>query len=286
MKKVAWLVLVLVVVVGVGVFIYRGRCDGKPDVIEFPYQVVMAPQNLLIVDGYELRGRVVFTWEEGDSLRVNGIPILPSRRSPFGPTDEELEARARAFLMRIPFARALFDSGKTVSEVRDIYNTRLGNWIDRSIEVYWRVFLATGSPDSGVAAVRREMDTVLVDPERTEVSSRGMKVWFKEEGQRAPLLVQFGERPPREFRPREEASKITYEKVADDVRSLRMDLKIPETQVLVVDASYRVMGGHTVDEAVAQIEAGKEGRYIEGPLDKKQVRWVLLRRGVKVDELR
>lgn len=118
-------ILVAVVSVGVGVFLCRGGCDRKPDANGFPYQVVMALQNLLIVDGYELRGGVVFTWQEGDSLRVNGIPILPARRSPFGPTKEKDEERVMGFLMRIPFAKVMFDSGKGVWEVSEIYERRL-----------------------------------------------------------------------------------------------------------------------------------------------------------------
>lgn len=286
MRKLLLALFVLVVVVCLGLFLYRGKCDDKADVIEFPYQVVMAPQNLLIVDGYELRGKVVFTWEEGDSLRVNGIPIVPSRLSPFRPPPEE-EMRKKAWwrekLMELPYVAELVRSGKTVEEASEIYDRRCENAVDSVIAAYWRKYLATGSTDSGVAAAWGALDTVLFDPSQTKIFPSGLVTKFK--GRQYDFTIAFRDKPPWEYPSREEMSRFTYEKACYHVRSLRMDLKTSDTQVLVVNGSYRVMGGRVVDEAVAQIEAGLKGRYIKGPLSEEDVRWVLLRRGVKVDEL-
>jgi len=287
MKRAIVIGLVVVVVVGVGFLVYRARCeDGSEGLVEFPYEIEIAPQNVLFVDGYEFHGKVTCTWEPGDSLRIEGIPILPRRPLPFGPPAEEREAMVRALFGKVPFVQEQLDSGKSWSEAMDAYERHLRRYIYNAKAVYWRVLERTRSEDSAVEAVIDSLDRSYLDPSfEPRVFPGGMQVKFL--GERRPVGIDFGEKPPWEMPSLEELQRVTQERASDYVRGLARELG-SSTETLVVrsiTSSTTVMGRGVVEEAIRQIEEGRKGRLVEGPLDEEQLKLILLRKGVKIDEL-
>ena len=67
----------------------RGACQVEVPDIEFPYVLRIAEGNVLFVHGHEYRDSVIFTYEPGDSLRMEGMAILPPPPFPSEPMSEE-----------------------------------------------------------------------------------------------------------------------------------------------------------------------------------------------------
>jgi len=287
MKRAALVAFIVAAGIAIGFLIYRARCeDGSEGLVEFPYEIEIAPQNVLFVDGYEFHGKVTCTWEPGDSLRIEGIPILPRRPLPFGPPAEEREAMVRALFGKVPFVQEQLDSGKSWSEAMDAYERHLRRYIYNAKAVYWRVLERTRSEDSAVEAVIDSLDRSYLDPSfEPRVFPGGMQVKFL--GERRPVGIDFGEKPPWEMPSLEELQRVTHKKASDYVTTLehRLGQRIPTLIVISDTASLTLMGRAQVQDVLDQIEEGRKGRLVEGPLDEEQLKLILLRKGVKIDEL-
>lgn len=312
MKRAIVIGLVVVVVVGVGFLVYRARCeDGSEGLVEFPYEIEIAPQNVLFVDGYEFHGKVTCTWEPGDSLRIEGIPILPRRPRPreLYPSEERVQKKwanepfvrqcvekgmtwheaVREYELserygQVPFVKQLVEQGRTWAAAVHEYNKRIEEITSASNRAYWKVLLSTGSKELAAQAALDSLERTFVDPSfEPKASAYGMVVKFQ--GYPVPHSIAFSEKPPWEMPSLEELQRVTRKKASDVARRLQRYLSQTGTQALMVGSGHLELGGGVVEEAMRQIEEGRKGRLVEGPLDERELKLILLRKGVKIDEL-
>ena len=288
MRRVGLVVAVAVIACGVGLLVLRGRCDDGREAkesVEFPYAVRIAPQNMLFVDGHEFHGEVVFSWEPGDSLRIEGIPVLPRRPLPEALRQPELsEEFLRRRYRRVPFVMERVEQGRTwgeaVSEYRPVKSA-----ICREIdETYWRLVESTGSHDAAALALLDSLDRgivdLLVDP---QVFSWGMNVLLK--GDSAMVSVAFGDEPPWERPTLEDIQRVTYEKASDFTRGMARNLSDITVTCLVVAPGRTDFGRGVVNRALKQIEEAEKGNMVEGPLPERELMLILMVRGVNSEEI-
>jgi hypothetical protein len=280
-------------------------------VVEFPYTLEIAPGNYLFVDGHEFHGEVVCTWEAGDSVRIEGIPVLPSRPAPRRERSEsELMEKYGddAFMLeRVgegmtwsgalrekelwksyrsnPYISGRVDEGMTWDEAVGEYFRRLEETGDLANRAYWKVLEATGSKERAAAAALDSLDRTLLDPTfEPEVATTGMALRFV--GQEE-LKMAFTYKPPWEMPTLEELQRVTPKKAQGLARSLALTLGRQEgTWMKVISSQVGKMtfAGRAVSKALKQIEEGEKGRLTTGPLPERELKLILSVRGVKIDE--
>jgi hypothetical protein len=305
------LVVLVVVVLGMMVLVLRGRCDEDEDVVEFPHTIEIAPGNYLFVDGHEFHGEVVCTWEPGDSVRIEGIPVLPSRPMPRKePSEAELMGKYGddAFMLeRVdggmtwkealrekelwksyrwnPYISERVDEGMTWDEAVGEYFRRMEETGDLANRAYWKVLEATGSKEKAAAAALDSLDRTVLDPSfEPRVATTGMALRFV--GQEE-LQMAFTYKPPWEMPTLEELRKVTPKKARGLARSVARTLGRPKgTWMKVISSQVGEMtfAGRAVSKALKQIEEGEKGRLTTGPLPERELKLILSVRGVKIDE--
>jgi hypothetical protein len=299
--------MVVLVVSVIGLVVLRGRCDDSKGLVEFPYVVRIAPQNVLFVDGHEFHGEVVCTWEPGDSLRIEGIPVLPRRVVRGEPTEDEL----RQEFGRIPFVLECVDGGMSWGEaVRenklrqqysgnrfivervsegmswdesvDEYYAGIEETGDSANRAYWKVLEATGSKEMAAQAALDSLDRRLLDPSfEPRVSTGGMVMRFL--GQQEYSMA-FTDKPPWEIPTLEEIQRVTHEKASDFMRRVARHVGETRTACLEIPTAGRTaFGRDVVRRASRQIEEAEKGNMVEGPLPEEELKLILMVRGVKVD---
>jgi hypothetical protein len=309
MRRVGLVVLV-VVVLGV-VIVLRGRCDEGEDVVEFPYTVEIAPGNYLFVDGHEFHGEVVCTWEAGDSVRIEGIPVLPSRPVPrrerseselmekYGDDAFMLERvgegmmwkealREKELMQRyrgVPFVEKEVDKGATWHEAVNAYNREVDKVIDGVDMAYWEALVAGGSKTEAMQAALDSLDRSLLDPAaEVKASESGMSIQF--EGRPGRISFFFPDKPPWEMPTLEELQRVTPKKASYIIRSISSCTSQTRTACmqLVSRTAHISLYGGSVTKAVKQIAESKGGTISDGPIPEREMKRILSARGVKINE--
>jgi len=309
MKRVG-LVVVVVAILGMMAVVLRGRCDEGKDEVEFPYTLEIAPGNYLFVDGHEFHGEVVCTWEVGDSVRIEGIPVLPSRPVPRKERSEaELMEKygGDAFMLeRVdegmtwkealrekelwtsyrwnPYIVERVEEGMTWEEAVSEYFRRMEETGDLANRAYWKVLEATGSKEKAAAAALDSLDRTLLDPTfEPRVSTTGMALRFM--GQEE-LGISFTYKPPWEMPTLEERQRVTPKKASYIIRSISSCASQTRTACmqLVSRTAHISLYGGSVAKAVKQIAESKGGTISDGPIPEREMRRILSARGVKIYE--
>ena len=91
---------------------------GERALVALPLEFDVAPSNRLYVDGVLIEHAGITT-SEGDSLYLNGVPILPRRPCPKSPPLSE-ETYARLY-GSVPFVQRLMESGASAREAGEAY---------------------------------------------------------------------------------------------------------------------------------------------------------------------
>jgi len=130
--------------------------------LEFPYTIKIAPENRLYVHGHEITGEAVCTWAPGDTMRINGLAVLPTPRSPEKVIPEE---RLEEVYKGVPFVRLLVEGGSTWAEAVEAFSEKIDQLYLEAGNRYWDVLERTGSDELAVEAVLDSLDHALLDPE-------------------------------------------------------------------------------------------------------------------------
>jgi hypothetical protein len=284
MRRVVLIVALVVVASGIGILVLRGRCDDGKELVEFPYVIKIAPKNILFVDGHEFHGEVLCTWEPGDSLRIEGIPVLPRRPPPIPGQPKRTEEDFRRQYGEVPVVLELVEAGATWREAAKAYSRRIEKFVDDAKRAYWKVLEATGSEELAVQAVLDSVDRTLLDPsEEPRVFPSGMG--FRLQGRRGGYSVAFGEKPPWEMPTLEEIQKVTHEKASEYTRGVARHLGNTRTACLEVPAAgLTVLGRGVVKRALRQIEEAEKGNMVDGPLPERELKLILMVREGEIDE--
>jgi hypothetical protein len=136
-------------------------CGEEGEDIEFPYLLKVAAGNALIAHGHVFQSDVWCRWGPDDTLRIEGLAVLPSPVHPMPPLSE---ARLCSLYNEVPFVQGLIATGHTWRDAADAYNRRRAAFEESLQVAYWRTLTATGSEDSAVEAMKEAMDWDLVDP--------------------------------------------------------------------------------------------------------------------------
>jgi hypothetical protein len=249
-----------------------GWHEVKGEDIAFPYVLWIAEGNVLFVHGHEYRDSVVFTWEPGDSVRIDGMAVLPARpRPPRVPRDAEL---IRAF-GDVPLVVLMVESGATWQEAAGEYERRMHRSIRLATRRFWEVFDSTGSYETAGEAAVKSIDRSLLDSEReTKMIGRKMMIvnW---EGLLPDMRLDLSERPFVGPLPERE---ITHRKAAGLVRRIGppLDGTLGSPWVVVIDhGGEMIVSGETAGEAIRQVESARRGETTEGPLHMDEIEEIL-----------
>jgi hypothetical protein len=269
-------VLILLMVVAALVLPGPGSAQVETRDIEFPYVLRIVEGNVLFVHGHRCRDSVVVTWEPGDSVRINGMAVLPARPTPPRvPSDADL---MRAF-GEVPFVVARVENGATWQAAADEYEGRMHKSIGTATERFWQVFDSTGSYKQAGEAAVASMDWSLLDPEK-ETKMIGEKMMIVNwEGLLPDMRLDLSERPLKGPFPKREA---TYRKAAGLVRRIGPPLDgTYGTRWLVVlrYGGELITSGEDVEKALRQVDMARNGKYIKGPLTDGEVTEILQAEG-------
>jgi hypothetical protein len=250
-------------------------CDGEEGDMEFPYILRIAEGNVLFAHGYEYRDSVAFTYEPGDSLRIEGMAILPSPPFPSEPMSEENLAKTYA---RVPFIVERVEEGLTWREASEEWYKERAKILLAMKQVYWGVLDSTGSHDKASAAALAALDRSLLDPDKEPTVGRTIAriPWEGSIGEFANMVRH----PKGEKRSR--YPEVTLERAtgyaAGIIKCLDGTYGVPWVVVLERRGRKRLAGGEA-EEALQQIELAWRGDFIKGPLDKTALKEILSRIG-------
>jgi hypothetical protein len=234
----------------------------RPD-IEFPYVLRIAEGNVLVVHGHVFRDSVVFTWRPDDSLRIEGMAVMPA--PPVPPktfTEEELSESSR----NVPFIADRVKQGSTWREARNEFRRACLQVESEMLETYWAVMDSTGSPELARQAVLGSVDpSLFADGTVPRITQSSIRVtWQNHMTQRIPLGKREPFRPPDDEVPSPKEKAVRYTVSA----SRWLDRQGATPWVAVVDRrGIAGMSGSEAFEAIHQIEMAGHGQFVEGPLD-------------------
>ena len=247
-------------------------CGGSEPEIVFPYSLEIAEGNHLIVMGHHFTGTVVLTWEPGDTLRIEGIPVVPKRKLPERrPSEEELES----LYGNVPYVMQLVDSGASWHDASASYGLVRGELSKTLERVYWDTVNETGSEDLALQAVWNALDWSLVDSTAVQkVSPRGVILVWK--GMKHSHTIEFRDSHPDSFtKPPPKHHSAKY--VADWVKRLsgRLSGKKGGPWMEVIYPGRTSLGGKSVAEALRQFRDAADGKRTDGPLSKYEVELII-----------
>ena len=230
--------------------------------IEFPYRFRMVPNHVLIVHGRHIEGEVELDWERGDSLRINGIAVIPfppSKRREF--SEEEL----RRVYGEVPFVLELVEAGSTWTKAVEEYLHEVDRTISRLERRYWAVRDSTGSHGKAMEAALEALDRSLLDP-AVEPRSTGNGILLKWAGLRGEGIIDLRVRPVEKVRKRKELSEAEAQHWAKMI-IMRLEPVNSAPRVVVVSRKgVFFFDSKESREAIRQLEAAKRGIVTEGPL--------------------
>ena len=230
--------------------------------IEFPYRFRMVPNHVLIVHGRHIEGDVELDWEPGDSLRINGVAVIPFPPSkPREYSEEEL----RRVYGEVPFVLERVRAGSTWAKAVEEHDRRVDKVVSRVRRRYWAVRDSTGSHGKAMRAALASLDRSLLDPE-VEPRSTGNGILLKWDGLLAEGIVEIGNRPGSKPRGRKELSEAEAQLWAKLI--IRRLAPENETPMVVAISRKGVFFFDSEDsrKAIRQLEEARRGVISEGPL--------------------
>lgn len=259
--------------------------DDSPDStssLEFPHRLRIAPGNVLFVHGHEFRDEIVFTWQEGDTLRIEGLPVLPP---PSAPTSRLADDRLESLYGEVPYVQNLVAEGHSWRDAASAYNLRRGEFAKTLERVFWNALAVSGSESLAVKAVRDSMDWTIVSPSpEPKVTARGVGLAWK--GMKYWYSIGFSDTPP-DGPPTPGTTRYTEKYIKSIVRGIseRLGGEIETRWMEIISGGHTTLGGESVAEALRQIQEAENGRSIEGPLTERELLQILqVRGGVLKDE--
>ncbi len=249
--------------------------NGSGEEIEFPYLLKIAPGNVLIVHGHDFRDEVWITWEPGDSLRVEGLPILPLPPVPRKVLSERGLAEVYGTVEHV---RDLVDSGYTWRQATQAYLRERSDVRRSMVHLYEAVLDSTGSTDKAAGAVAEFSDRSLLEPGTKPVVTRTSIIVSWQGSVTEHIMLK-----PASGQERTEFPEVSEEDQAKiKTRDLAAWLDGRRTGTYVVLKSHRgtnVFAGDAARSAIDQIEKAKEGNIGEGPVDKRELERVIEMQG-------
>jgi hypothetical protein len=267
-------VLILVVILAVVILpeVDMGQVE-TPD-IEFPYVLRIAEGNVLVVHGRVFRDSVTFTWAPDDSLRIEGLAVMPA---PAMPPKTYTEERLAEVYGDVPFIVDLVDKGYTWDAAVQQYDVKILQIRSWMLATYRAVLDSTGSHEKARKAVLDSVDRSLFED--------GAAPWIGESMIKAPWAGGFVEfiplKEPEPFTPPPEEIPSPKEKAIRYTVSASRWLDRPGATpwVAVVDRrGIRGMSGSNAYEAIDQIENAGRGEFVDGPLDEFTLEEIILKR--------
>jgi hypothetical protein len=236
------------------------RNKRPPIVVEFPYLLRIAEGSVLVVHGHDFRDSVWITWENGDSMRVEGLPVVPP---PPVPRKVLSEGAYASLYGKVPYVRSLVDSGATWREAYQVWSEKRKE-IERSmVRLYNQIIDSTGSHEAAVRAVDAAIDRSLLEPgARIEVTSRYLEVTWQG---RPREQVMCSTSTPLEgpLLPLE----LDAERMRSSARRLAFFLAPPRKSPAFVNWNPRGFGAGGGQEAIDQLEMAKRGVKVDGFMD-------------------
>ncbi|MFH1311654.1 MAG: hypothetical protein ABIJ00_00350 [Candidatus Eisenbacteria bacterium] len=246
--------------------------SGEPS-IEFPYVLKIAPGNVLVVYGHVIRNEVLVTWEPGDSLRVEGLPILPKPSVPRIVLSEHGLAKTYG---RVDYVRERVDSGYTWRQATDASFQKRHEEIQSARAVYATVIDSTGSHEKAARAVSNSFDRSLLRPgyEPVVTLTHTSVEWQGGFTDHDMPELEFNRGNP-DFK--EIFKKTTEEgRACFKTRQLVWWLGGPGICVVMENpGGMRASCGDSARRAVAQIEAAEMGSIKEGRIDETDLRRII-----------
>ena len=267
-------VLILVVILAVVILpeVDMGQVE-TPD-IEFPYVLRIAEGNVLVVHGRVFRDSVTFTWAPDDSLRIEGLAVMPA---PAMPPKTYTEERLAEVYGDVPFIVDLVDKGYTWDAAVQQYDVKILQIRSWMLATYRAVLDSTGSHEKARKAVLDSVDRSLFKDE-TALRITESSIWATWEGtgtERISLKEPEPFTPPPEEIPSPKEKAIRYTVSA----SRWLDRPGATPWVAVVDRrGIRGMSGSNAYEAIDQIENAGRGEFVDGPLDEFTLEEIILER--------
>ena len=265
-------VLILSMVLVALVLPAKGSAQVETQGIEFPYVLRIAPGNVLIVHGRVYRDSVTITWEPGDSLRIEGMAVLPAPAIP--PKVISEERRAEIF-GDVPLIVAMVDSGTSWKDALNEYRRRCLEIRSAMLDTYWAVLDSTGSQEAAADAVLNTVDrSLFADGAALRINESCIRApWQDGATEHIPLERPHrpDPQPERLLGPREKAVRYT-ESIAR-----RIDHRAKGHWVVVVDRrGWAGMSGAQAREALKQIEMVEGNKFLAGPLDEFTLEEIVL----------
>lgn len=253
-------VLVIAVVISLAGVVAGNGPGGE---VEFPYLLKIAPGNVLLVHGHEFQDEVLITWDLGDSLRIEGMAILPT--PPVAPRliDEE---RLADLYSGSPFVTALVESGATWAEASDEYCREQSAVLTAVADLYWSSLDSTGSHDRAISEATRSLESPVLDPGFEPVASRS-SILIRWDDQSTELV--FLKRRPPDTSSRQ-IQEISASRAEGETRTLASLLSVDRTGTTIVVISprvYSIWSGEKATRALGQLEEARNGRKALGPID-------------------
>ncbi len=242
----------------------RGSCpvrkERAPIVVEFPYLLRIAEGSVLVVHGHDFRDSVWITWEYGDSMRVEGLPVVPP---PAVPRKILSEGAYASIYGKVPYVRNLVDSGATWREAYQAWSEERGRIKRSMVRLYNEVIDSTRSREAAIQAVKTAIDRSLLEPgARIEVTSQYLEVTWQGVPREHVMCSNF---TPLE------GPLLPVERDAERMRSsarrLALFLAPPRKGPAFVNWNPRgfIAGGGR--EAIDQLEMAKKGIKVDGLMD-------------------
>ncbi|MFH1866351.1 MAG: hypothetical protein ABIK85_10755 [Candidatus Eisenbacteria bacterium] len=247
---------------------------GERALVTLPLEFEVPPENRLYLNGERIHF-VRLTADPGDSLRLNGVPIIPWRKKPPVPEEHSEEQWLQVY-GKVPFVEDLLVGGMSGSEAGRVYEQELRHIRAGLLRAYEEA-REEGSDRTDAVEVAfselRDIDTQnLVDWDTgAEATPTGIDLhWKGLPGLNALYLGDPAERddsPPTEDEKRLRATMI-YERLA----------VLPGPCWYVIGEGFvaTIYGQSNVAEAMEQVETARNtGTVAEGWLPADAVRRIL-----------
>ncbi len=246
--------------------------------LDFPYTIKIAPENRLYIHGYEITGEAHCTWAPGDTMRINGLAVLPTPRSGSG-RKVLSEGTLESLYKDVPFIAGLVEAGSTWAAASRLHSEKKSQLCLEAGNRYWDVLERTGSDELAARVVLDSLESDLLDPDY-QPTVRNRTLLWKVRG-RPEESFMMSERPDFEAATRGRgipSERGARSQLTTFARMLESERKL--WVIVVRGSSETLLGGSNAEKALRQIEeALQTGRVPTGPLSQHSVEEILTRRG-------
>jgi hypothetical protein len=256
--------------VALGLLLGGVSCAHQERVPQSSCTIKIAPGNYLFVAGHEFHGEVACTWQEGDTLCIEGIPVLPPRPTPFVLSEE----RSKELYAAIPYVQDLVKSGMSWQEAAHQYSEKVDAMARSVPRAYQNALEATGSKEAARQKALASLDRSLLDPS-VEPEANAQELVVKLAGCPSKMHLGFGHDRAGDAT-HGAAWRLTNARASSEVSSLAQSLGREGVPVVVVllpgdDRLY----GKDAQKALAQIEQAAKGQPAPGLLSEEQIQLIL-----------